>query len=193
MFQTNAHIQRRRGKDGKSRQEHLQDLANEYKKSNTIEIRLRVLSNLANFAYDPINYEWLRQAGATELFVDVLLDDTSDIQLQQIALSGLCNYALDHRTQERLAKDDAVVHQCLHYVFESNFDNRMLVTAVCLLWHICMPDNISTITTPDLKYRLEDICNSQHGNQQLKNMCRIFIDDFFLETPSQVKEISSKR
>lgn len=25
---------------------------------------------------------------------DVLLDDTSDIQLQQIALSGLCNYAL---------------------------------------------------------------------------------------------------
>jgi hypothetical protein len=36
MFQTNAHIQRRRGKDGKSRQEHLQDLANEYQNSNAI-------------------------------------------------------------------------------------------------------------------------------------------------------------
>jgi hypothetical protein len=35
MFQTFTHIQRRRGRDGQSRQEYLQQLVDEYKKVDT--------------------------------------------------------------------------------------------------------------------------------------------------------------
>jgi len=33
------------------------------------EAKLQVLANLANFAYDPINYEYLRQLNVVDLFL----------------------------------------------------------------------------------------------------------------------------
>jgi len=36
---------------------------------NTADAKLQVLANLANFAYDPINYEYMRQLNAIDLFL----------------------------------------------------------------------------------------------------------------------------
>lgn len=51
-----------------------------------------MIANLANFSYDPINYEFLRKLGVIDLFLDQLAED--DLKLAQFALGGLCNLAL---------------------------------------------------------------------------------------------------
>ena len=35
----------------------------------SLESKLQILANLANFAYDPINYEYLRTLNVIELFI----------------------------------------------------------------------------------------------------------------------------
>lgn len=48
-----------------------------------------MLANLANFAYDPINYDHLHKLNVLDLFLDSLTE--SDPKLIEFALGGLCN------------------------------------------------------------------------------------------------------
>lgn len=49
-------------------------------------------ANLANFAYDPINYNHLREALAIELFIELL--SSSNPSLVRHGIAGLCNLCL---------------------------------------------------------------------------------------------------
>lgn len=61
---------------------------------NTILLddKIQILAHLANFAYDPINYEHLIKLNVTELFLDCLDEDNA--QLVEFAAAGLCNMIL---------------------------------------------------------------------------------------------------
>lgn len=50
------------------------------------------MANLANFAYDPINYDHLRTLGVLNLFLEQLCEN--ETTLCRFALGGLCNLAL---------------------------------------------------------------------------------------------------
>lgn len=56
------------------------------------EARCQVLANLANFAYDPINYPWVRQLGVIDVFLTQVSEGSPD--LCHFAIAGLCNLAL---------------------------------------------------------------------------------------------------
>jgi len=56
------------------------------------EAKEQVLANLANFAYDPINYEFLRKLNVIDLFLDQLSEENTNFV--QFGLGGLCNLAL---------------------------------------------------------------------------------------------------
>lgn len=60
--------------------------------SSISEAKEQVLANLANFAYDPINYEFLRKLNVIDLFLDQLSEE--NINFVQFGLGGLCNLAL---------------------------------------------------------------------------------------------------
>ncbi|KAJ8944894.1 hypothetical protein NQ314_009350 [Rhamnusium bicolor] len=49
----------------------------------------QTLANLANFAYDPVNYEYMKQLHLIDLFLAQLSEDSEE--LIHFALSGLCN------------------------------------------------------------------------------------------------------
>lgn len=51
---------------------------------------MQVLANLANFAFDPINYEALRRLNVLNLFLDHL-DANENPKLREFAMGGLCN------------------------------------------------------------------------------------------------------
>lgn len=53
------------------------------------ECKKQTLANLANFAYDPINYEFIKQLHLTDLFLSELSGDNEE--LIQFALAGICN------------------------------------------------------------------------------------------------------
>ncbi|KAH8549421.1 hypothetical protein BGW37DRAFT_116919 [Umbelopsis sp. PMI_123] len=194
MFQTFTHIQRRRGRDGQSRQEYLQQLVDQYKEADSIDSKRKILANLSNFAYDPINYRWLYQACAAELFVDAFSDPEGDPELRRIGLFGLCNSALDHHVQERLANDEEFIRMCKGIILaDAKYSSEFLMTTVCLLWHICTPKNINIIITPDLKNALEGLCNAENRDVALHNMCSIFLSDFFVETPKEPSDELSEK
>jgi KaiC/GvpD/RAD55 family RecA-like ATPase len=56
------------------------------------EAKEQVLANLANFAYDPINYEFLRKLNVIDLFLDQLSEENTNFV--RFGLAGLCNLAL---------------------------------------------------------------------------------------------------
>ncbi|UYV80641.1 ARMC7, partial [Cordylochernes scorpioides] len=75
------------------------------------EAKEQVLANLANFAYDPINYDFFRKLNIIPMFLDVTLPNqvlnssksggaTDNLggekgRLQEFATAGLCNCCLD--------------------------------------------------------------------------------------------------
>jgi hypothetical protein len=54
--------------------------------------KTQVLAHLANFAYDPVNYEWLRKLHVLDLFIDMLTEENE--QWKEFGMSGICNLCL---------------------------------------------------------------------------------------------------
>lgn len=63
--------------------------------------KCQVLANLANFAYDPINYQYIRDVGVLDIFLYVIKNE-SDRQLLHYAVAGLCNLCLGKKVLESL-------------------------------------------------------------------------------------------
>ncbi len=71
------------------------------------EHRRQVLANLANFAYDPINYEFFRKLNILDLFLDILAEDTDD-EMIEFAIGGICNCCLDELNKQFLTENDGI-------------------------------------------------------------------------------------
>jgi hypothetical protein len=56
------------------------------------EAKEQVLANLANFAYDPINYDTLFELHVPDLFLDAL--DEPNPKFVEFAIAGICNCCL---------------------------------------------------------------------------------------------------
>ncbi|KAK3740667.1 hypothetical protein QZH41_006830 [Actinostola sp. cb2023] len=80
MFTSQEYIDHKTGADGFGRLEYLQALVTEYQDSDRQENKEQVLANLANFAYDPINYEHFRKLNV----IDLLLDITNEAVVQSM-------------------------------------------------------------------------------------------------------------
>ena len=61
MFSTPQTLERRTGENGVGRFDYLKQLVNEFKSTDSDDYKLQILANLANFAYDPINFEYFRR------------------------------------------------------------------------------------------------------------------------------------
>ncbi|KAI8080787.1 uncharacterized protein B0P05DRAFT_469103 [Gilbertella persicaria] len=96
MFQSKSYIEKRHGKDKANRTDYLTQLVQEYQvTTNTqysIEARQQILAHLANFAYDPINYNTLWDLYAVDLFL--VIDALNDSNLQEFGMGGLANICL---------------------------------------------------------------------------------------------------
>lgn len=114
MFSRPERLAKRTPKDGTDRYHYLRELVNEFTTTTVIgtvhfwfsitqslqllhfelmfaDYQEQVLANLANFAYDPINYDFLRSLRVLDLFLDQL--SVSNPKIVQFALAGLCNLA----------------------------------------------------------------------------------------------------
>lgn len=56
------------------------------------EAQEQVTANLANFAYDPLNFEYLRESKAVELFLELL--SSRNPLLTSHGIAGLCNLSV---------------------------------------------------------------------------------------------------
>ena len=66
------------------------------------------MANLANFAYDPLNYHYLRELKVIEAFIDGL--QSRNPFAVEYSSKGLCNLANDPLNQEIILKNHGLNH-----------------------------------------------------------------------------------
>ncbi|KDR24413.1 armadillo repeat-containing protein 7-like [Zootermopsis nevadensis] len=181
MFSKPEQLIKRTGKKGVSRYDYLQQLVAEFQETDSTEAKEQVLANLANFAYDPINYEFLRKLNVIDLFLDQLSEE--NINFVQFGLGGLCNLALDIENKEYILHCSGVriVASCL-----SSRDEDTVLSAISTLMFLATPQSKPDITSPEIVDCMLRFSRSR--NTRLKNLATIFLEDYC--TPDQVAEVT---
>ena len=100
------------------------------------EFKLQVLANLANFAYDPINYEHFRKLNILDLFLDVVAEEI-DNKMIEYAMGGICNCCLDPVNMRYLIENDGVelTVKCL-----GSENEETVLSAITTLIYITTPE-----------------------------------------------------
>ncbi|EDV43449.2 uncharacterized protein Dana_GF18496, isoform B [Drosophila ananassae] len=93
MFSSHQSLRRRTPAQGIERPEYIAHLVDEYYTTTNVEAQEQVTANLANFAYDPINWPYLLQAEALDVFTASLESANPHLKLHGIA--ALCNICLE--------------------------------------------------------------------------------------------------
>ncbi|XP_047120990.1 LOW QUALITY PROTEIN: uncharacterized protein LOC124804739 [Schistocerca piceifrons] len=180
MFSTPEKLAKRTGKKDANRQEYLGQLVNEFRTTKSKEAKEQVLANLANFAYDPINYEYLRHLKVIDLFLDQLSEANSI--LLELALGGLCNLALDDENRDYILHNNGVhiISSCL-----SSPREETVIAAITTLIFLVTPESKLVVATPEVVSCISQLCSSP--NPRITNLAKIFIEDYVSER-SQLEE-----
>ena len=153
------------------------------------EFKLQVLANLANFAYDPINYEHFRQLNILDLFLDVIAEE-SDEKMIEYAMGGICNCCLDEVNMHYLIENDGVelTIKCL-----SSANEETVLSAITTLMCITTPEtkkgDTHTHTHTQHHYLFffvdttaDNIIElmkkfAESSNKRLSNLANVFLQD----------------
>lgn len=170
MFSTKRQLIKRTGKNGVGRYDFLKLLATEYKTTKSKDAKEQTLGNLANFAYDPINYGYMRQLQIIDLFLYALSE--SNPRLVRFAIGGICNLSLDPINRIYILRNQGVE---LVSSLLSSQDDQILLSAVSSLMFLTTPESRSKTTTPEIIKEMTKLTSSD--NTRVKNLAIIFLDD----------------
>ncbi|XP_025075838.1 armadillo repeat-containing protein 7 [Pogonomyrmex barbatus] len=171
MFSTKARLIKRTGKNGVGRYDFLQLLSTEYNTTKSKDAKEQVLANLANFAYDPINYGYMRQLRIIDLFLHALSESNS--KLVRFAIGGICNLCLDAINKIYILRNRGVelVSQLLSF-----HDEDIVLSAISTLIFLITSESKNEITSTEIiKHMLELSCSD---NIRIKNLAIIFLNDY---------------
>lgn len=170
MFSRPERLQQRTPKNGVGRYDYLKQLVNEFKTTNSVAAKEQVLANLANFSYDPINYDFLRSLQIINLFLDQLSE--TNPRLVQFAAAGICNLITDPENQEYILKSGGVnnVADCL-----TSSDEQTVLSAITTLIFLLQSSTKSEIIKNDIVKRIKPLSNST--NKRFKNLADIFLQN----------------
>lgn len=175
MFTRKEQLITRTGKNKVGRFEFLKLLITEFKTSKSKEAKTQVLANLANFAYDPVNYDYLRQLKVVDLFLHLISEDDKDFV--RFALGGICNLCLDPENK------DHIIHSRGPQIIASlltSSDEETVLSAITTLMFLVTPVSKPEITTPEIINLM--IHFSKDSNYRVKNLALIFLNDYCSET-----------
>eukprot|EP00257_Ricinus_communis_P026450 XP_025013864.1 armadillo repeat-containing protein 7 isoform X2 [Ricinus communis] len=113
MFTNNQRQEERIGKYGTPRLQYLQELVSQFQNASDEETKERIVANLANFAYDPYNYVFLRQLNVLELFLDCITEPNE--KLVEFGIGGVCNSCADPANAAIITQSGGIplIIQCL--------------------------------------------------------------------------------
>ncbi|XP_052796106.1 armadillo repeat-containing protein 7-like isoform X2 [Mya arenaria] len=170
MFSTKSYLERKTGPYGIGRFSYLQSLVNEYQNTDDTDSKTQIMANLANFAYDPINYEYLRALNVIDLFLDGL--EEQDDQIVEFAVGGICNACNDLQNKRHISDNGGIklVINCL-----SRPSEETVLSAITSLNYLVTPDSkadIVCLPVVECMLRL-----SKAKNPRLKNLAAVFLQD----------------
>lgn len=183
MFSTKARLIKRTGKNDVGRYDFLKLLATEYKTTKSKDAKEQVLANLANFAYDPINYGYIRQLQIIDIFLDALSENNP--KLVRFAIGGICNLCLDAINKIYILRNRGVELVSSLLSFQ---DEDIVLSAISTLMFLMTSESRNELTSAEIiKCMLKFSCDT---NTRIKNLAIIFLSDY-CET-NEVEKIKLK-
>lgn len=171
MFSTKKQLLTRTGFNNVGRYDYLKLLVTEFKTANSKEAKKQTLANLANFAYDPVNYDYFRQLRIIDLFLNILSDP--EVDFVQFAIGGLCNLSSDPINRQYIIRNQGV--ELISELLISSEEESVLSAITTLMFLTTESSNRINIT-PHLITKLTNL--SKSTSNRAKNLALIFLTDF---------------
>ncbi|KAG4964021.1 hypothetical protein JHK86_040889 [Glycine max] len=176
MFTNDQRQQERTGRYGTSRVEFLQKLVTQFQNTSEDETREKILANLANFAYDPYNYNFLRQLNVLELFVDCLTEPNE--KLVEFGIGGICNSCVDPANSAIVTTFGGIplIIQCL-----SSPVRNTVNYALGALYYICNESNKEEILRPEVVDVIRRYAAAEEVSVSFSNLAKAFLSKHLAE------------
>ena len=183
VFSSHLSLKKRTGQTGTSRFRYLNQLVQEFRNTDSSACKEQVLANLANFAYDPINYPHFRSLRVIELFLSQLSPSTSNNSetLTEFSVAGICNLCLDPLNREILFRLRAI--PLLIYCLE-NPQEKIVLPALTTLYHV-IDKEATNVIKDEISERILSLCASD--SVSLRNTAFLFAEKLNLNIPSCAK------
>ncbi|PNT67948.1 armadillo repeat-containing protein 7 isoform X2 [Brachypodium distachyon] len=141
------------------------------KLSYSIESKEKIVANLANFAYDPYNYAFMRQLNILELFLDCITEPNE--RLIEFGIGGICNSCVDPANASVITQCGGIplVVQCL-----SSPVRNTVNYALGALYYLCNPSTKKEILRPDVLRVIGDYATVGAVNSSFNNLANTFLD-----------------
>ncbi|XP_035777445.1 armadillo repeat-containing protein 7-like [Anopheles albimanus] len=175
MFSTLEHLKRRTPEGGINRRTYIQLLVDEYYETSNVEAHQQVTANLANFAYDPINWRFLQEAKAHELFYEILGERIVDRLLALHAIVGLTNISLDPGIAEYLVRSNGL-KRLVELLEKYSTDCEIVCNVLTCLTFLLNPER-SQVLLRDQKLSSLLVHLKQNTNPRISNLAVVLSED----------------
>ncbi|XP_023940148.2 armadillo repeat-containing protein 7 [Bicyclus anynana] len=171
MFSSKVQLQKRTPANGTDREGYLSLLVDEYINTDSFESKCQVLANLANFAYDPINYGFIRDVGVLDIFIYVLKNEKND-KLLQFAATGISNLCIDPENVEYVLKhaDLKIISSLL-----KSSQSDIVAEAITILIYLYHSQAKPAVECLNVIQDIQILKNS--NNKVVSNLANVFLDD----------------
>ncbi|KAL9895398.1 LOW QUALITY PROTEIN: uncharacterized protein ACN2A1_006108 [Glossina fuscipes fuscipes] len=177
MYSSHNYLKRKTPETGVNRQEFIAHLIEEYYTTTNVEAQEQVSANLANFAYDPINWDYLKSAEGLKLFVELLQTPNENLQLYGIA--GLCNICLDKQSHDFILQKAHLKFIQTLLVKTENLEITLNILTLIyqLLTSLDAGYDKAFILTIDILKKIKFYCHSVK-DQRIINISTLILEDF---------------
>ncbi|KAE9597963.1 hypothetical protein Lal_00029560 [Lupinus albus] len=171
MFTNDQRQQERTGKYGTPRLQYLQELVIQFQNTNDGETKEKILANLANFAYDPYNYNFLRQLNVLELFLDCMSEPSE--KLVEFGVGGICNSCADPANAAIVTQCGGIplIIQCL-----SSPVRNTVNSALGALYYVCNESNKDEVLKPEVLDLIKRYAAAEEVSLSFSNLAKAFLD-----------------
>ncbi|XP_004301610.1 PREDICTED: armadillo repeat-containing protein 7-like [Fragaria vesca subsp. vesca] len=178
MFTNDRRQEERTGRYGTSRLQYLQEVVTQFQSTTSEESKEKIVANLANFAYDPYNYTYLRQLNVVELFLDRITEPNE--KLLEFGVGGICNCCPDPANAAIVTQSGGIplVIQCLSSpVSNPPLPVRNTVNyAIGSLYYLCNTSNKEEIMKPEVVDIMKRYAAAEGASVSFSNLAKAFLD-----------------
>ncbi|XP_058454636.1 LOW QUALITY PROTEIN: armadillo repeat-containing protein 7 [Malaya genurostris] len=173
MFSSFDRLKKRTPNEGINRREYISLLVDEYYETNNLEAQQQVTANLANFAYDPINWNFLKSSKAHELFVEIL-NCSIDLSLLIHAAAGICNLCLDTEFSEYVRRG-GVLKQIKFLIGKYSKNTELIAHLLTILIYL---------NNEPIEDDFRQLCETLRtgSNRLITNLVNVFMEDYVTQS-----------
>ncbi|KAJ7960043.1 Armadillo repeat-containing protein 7 [Quillaja saponaria] len=171
MFTNERRQVERTGKYGTPRLQYLQELVVQFQNSTDEETKEKIVANLANFAYDPYNYTFLRQLNVLELFLDCITE--ANEKLVEFGVGGICNSCADPANAAIVTQCGGIplIIQCL-----SSPVRNTVNYALGALYFLCDTSNKEEVLKPEVIDLIKRYAEAEAIRVNFSNLAKAFLE-----------------